>query len=58
MCSETDSGSEPTLADDSQTDNTSAIVGGVVTVVAVLLIVVGVVITIYLVLRHKRSGEM
>ncbi len=38
-----------------QSDNTGAVVGGVVAVVA---IVTGVVIVTYLVLRYKRGGKM
>ncbi len=41
-----------------QSDNTGAVVGGVVALVAVLAIVTGVVIVTYLVLRYKRGGKM
>ncbi len=41
-----------------QCDNTGAVVGGVVALVAVMAIVTGVVIVTYLVLRYKRGGKM
>ncbi|XP_064386214.1 sushi, von Willebrand factor type A, EGF and pentraxin domain-containing protein 1-like [Halichondria panicea] len=41
-----------------QSDNTGAVVGGVVALVAVVTIVTGVVMVTYLVLRYKRRGKM
>ena len=41
-----------------QSDNTGAVVGGVVALVAVVAIVTGVVMVTYLVLRYKRGGKM
>ncbi len=41
-----------------QCDNTGAVVGGVVALVAVVAIVTGVVMVTYLVLRYKRGGKM
>ncbi len=41
-----------------QYDNTVAVVGGAVALVAVVTIVTGVVIVTYLVLRYKRGGKV
>ncbi len=41
-----------------QCDNTGAVVGGVVALVAMVVIAVTVVMVTYLVLRHKRGGIM
>ncbi|XP_064386046.1 CUB and sushi domain-containing protein 2-like [Halichondria panicea] len=41
-----------------QCDNTGAVVGGVVALVAMVAIVTGVVMVTYLVLRYKRGGKM
>ncbi len=41
-----------------QSDNTGAVVGGVVALVAVVVIAVTVVMVTYLVLRYKRGGKM
>ncbi len=42
----------------SRSDNTGAVVGGVVALVAVMVIAVTVVMVTYLVLRYKRGGKM
>ena len=39
-------------------ENTNVVVGSVVAVVAVLVITVGVVIIVYLILKHKRQGTV
>ncbi len=41
-----------------QSDNTGAVVGGVVALVAMVVIAVTVVMVTYLVLRYKRGGKM
>ncbi len=44
--------------DGAQSDNTGAVVGGVVALVATVVIAVTVVMVTYLVLRYKRGGKM
>ncbi len=41
-----------------QSDNTGAVVGGVVALVAMVVIAVTVVMVTYLVLRYKRGGKL
>ncbi len=41
-----------------QSDNTGAVVGGVVALVEMVVIAVTVVMVTYLVLRYKRGGKM
>ncbi len=49
---------ESSLCQCPRSDNTGAVVGGVVALVAVVAIVTGVVMVTYLVLRYKRGGKM